>query len=248
MKSNGGVHKGVKIGSDLFIAVIRKSGLSIKQVQREIKNSGFVIDQNHPDIVFSIGGDGTLFDAERRYPGVPKVLIRESRICNHCEDGTIRDALEKIGKCMYTIEPVMKLLLSTRIKSRCVQKICLNEFSIRNKLMTRALRFSVSVDNNPAQVVIGDGVVVATPFGSAAYFYSVCRQTFSSGIGVGFNNPTIRLKPLVISEKSKTIITILRHDALLASDNDPQIITIGQWSKIMIKKSSQVARLVRFIK
>lgn len=36
--------------------------------------------------------------------------------------------------------------------------------------------------------IVGDGVLVATPFGSTAYYRSITSGHFSDGLGVAFNN------------------------------------------------------------
>ena len=67
----------------------------------------------------------------------------------------------------------------------------LNDILLRNSDIRSTVRFSVTVNSEPlTDEVIGDGLVVATPFGSSAYFRSISNTTFRTGIGIAFNNCT----------------------------------------------------------
>ena len=44
----------------------------------------FELTESGPELVVCYGGDGTLLNAELRWPGVPKVPIRNSRRGNRC--------------------------------------------------------------------------------------------------------------------------------------------------------------------
>ena len=104
----------------------------------------------------------------------------------------------------------------------------LNEFTIRNSLQTEAIRFDVTVNGN-SDKYIGDGVVVATPHGSSAYYYSITRKTFDKGIGMAFNNPhTENAKNTVLDKDSEIQIKITRGDAFISSDNDKEMDKISE--------------------
>jgi NAD+ kinase len=120
--------------------------------------------------------------------------------------------------------------------------VALNEIQVHNKLPTKAIRFSLKVDGKFFDNLIGDGVIVATPFGSTAYYSSVGGRKFRRGIGIAFNNLYSRkIKSFVVPENSKVIVKIKRGPALLLADNYERFIELKDGDKVIIKKSSQNA-------
>jgi NAD+ kinase len=72
--------------------------------------------------------------------------------------------------------------------------------------------------------ITGDGIIVATPFGSTGYYRSVTRSTVSEGIGVAFNNCTEPFAPLCLASDVAIEVEVLRGPAVLARDNDPRLL------------------------
>ena len=228
------------------IAIVQKKGLPLANITKEIRSAGFTLTKNKPNIVLSLGGDGTFLESERTYPGVPKVMIRESWICKKCEDATLEEVLHGLKNKEYRIEELPKLRIETTIKGKKVRLTAVNDISIRNKLMNRALRFSVNINGKEVQEsIIGDGVVLATPFGSTGYYQSISRQTIANGFGMAFNNATVPIPPITVSPNSRVDIIILRHEANIAVDNDPRILTVKPGTKITISQDKSIARLIR---
>ena len=95
------------------------------------------------------------------------------------------------------------------------------------------------------KILIGDGIVVATPFGATGYYYSITQQTFKKGIGLAFNNMTRPINHLVLKENAKIKVKILRSDTTVASDNDPHVINIKEGDEVEIRKSDKISRIIR---
>lgn len=234
------------------------SVVSLKNTQRiiEILNMfGYDIDNNKPDFVITYGGDGTVLFSERRYPGIPKITIRAGSVgfkCMYSEDD-LEDVLIKIDKGEYTLKEEIKL--ETTFQGR--KYLSLNEVQLHNSSPIKAVRFSVYIEDEILfENVIGDGVVIATPFGSSAYYSSVGGKKFESGIGIALNNPyNVKNEPVVIDEGFDYNITIkvLRDDGLLLFDNDDNMIKIDRLKlskgddKIVVKRSKDTAKFVSII-
>ena len=210
------------------------------ELKEEVEKFGFQYSERKPDILISIGGDGTYLRAERKWPGIPKLIVRNSSICIKCETDDLEKALKKLKIGSYKIKENIKL--ETNIKRRKIK--CVNEFCVRNRYATTALRFYVWISGDRTEEIMGDGVIFATPFGSTAYYKSVGGKEFKEGIGIGFNNPTVRMKDLVINEDSKIKFKVNRGDAVFNADNNPRIVSLENGEVIQIKKSKEVARIV----
>ena len=75
----------------------------------------------------------------------------------------------------------------------------INEVLIHNAQVTSAVRYLVWIDDEAlTHEIVGDGLVVATPFGSTGYYRSITHSTFQVGLGLAFNNSTEPLDHLVL--------------------------------------------------
>lgn len=226
-------------------AVVSKSN-DIKEIARVLAMFDLDIDNNRPDFVITYGGDGTILYAERRYPGIPKITIRRSERgfkCNYAEH-ELEDVLIRIDSGTYKIKEEMKL--ETTFQGR--KYLSLNEVQVHNSSPIKAVRFSIYMDSLPLfEDIIGDGAVIATPFGSSAYFSSVGGEKFDEGIGIALNNSyNVKCKPIIIDScfNSEIHIKILREDGLLLFDNDENMLKTKGGDDIKIEISKVSAKFV----
>jgi NAD kinase len=211
-------------------------------LKRNLQKRGFNIVKTNPDVVISVGGDGTLLYAEREYPTIPKILVKESKICYQCSRETLDQLIKKVQQNKYRYEKIYKIETKNKKGARA-----LNEITIRNKDQRRALRFQVKIGNKICSPeLIGDGVVIATSYGSEAYFKAVTGTSFKRGIGIAFNNTRTRLKPIISKQKKDVTVKILRGDALVSVDNSPKMYTLKPYQSITVRQSKECARIMRF--
>lgn len=226
------------------IAVIGKIGTDARYFKKDIEKAGFELTDKNPNFVISYGGDGTLLVTERIFPGIPKLSIKNSSTCQKCFDIPLIEALNKIKKQEYQIEKLIKLECSVNGEQKL---ICMNDFVIRNDVPTHALRFEIEVNNKKHKHLIGDGIVVATPFGSTGYFNSITRRPFHQGIGIAFNNLTKPKPHLLINDQSTINIKIQRRTGVLVADNNQKFINLKEGDIITIKKSKEIAQIIKLL-
>ena len=77
-------------------AVVGKNRKLAAALAGKMQKLGFALDRKKPEFVVSLGGDGTLLHAERLYPGVPKLLSRDSALCQKCGDMLVGAVLKRI--------------------------------------------------------------------------------------------------------------------------------------------------------
>jgi NAD+ kinase len=197
-------------------------------------------DAKKPDIVLSLGGDGTLLLAERLYPSVPKIPIRHDSICVKCDWNSLLPILKKLEKRKYRIIKFSKFVASVKGK----KLLCVNDFIFRNRKPYEAVRFEIRFGGQKTNL-IGDGVTIATPFGSSGYFWSITKKKFKKGIGIAFNNVRKNLRYKIIPENSRIRIKIVRGEATFTHDNAPDIIAMKEGDSVEIRKSSHTASIIK---
>lgn len=207
------------------VALFGKKSGEIKPLVRSL---GF-------ETVITYGGDGTLLSAESKFPSVPKLALRDNSICTKCAHHKDKTVLKKLKENKLKLTEINKLEAVYKGK----KLLAINDFVIRNALQMHAIRFKV---NASEKLIIGDGVVVATSFGSSSYFKSITRKTFTKGFGLAFNNTTEPLKPIYF-DQGTIKITIIRGPATLTFDNSPDTLELTESCEITFKPSDQKLKI-----
>ncbi|MBI4150287.1 NAD(+)/NADH kinase [Candidatus Woesearchaeota archaeon] len=225
------------------VVIVGKNRENVKALKQHLLIHGFVYDNKKPELVISLGGDGTYLYAERQYPSVPKLLIRDSNICNKCGEDVLDKVIDKLKAGKYHVLECMKL--DAQVNGKRVLT-CANDFVLRNKRLTQAIRFALDIGTKQIDgELIGDGLVISTSYGSTAYYYSITKQHFNYGIGIAFNNLTKRMRPLVVDENAILRITMVRESAELAADNNPKLVRVNQGDVIEIRKRKETAKILK---
>jgi len=210
-----------------------------------VKEFGFEITDQNPEMIFSYGGDGTLMQSEFAFPSVPKVILKNSHICKLCSELTNEEILTKIKQKKFTLQKLWKLEACS--KKRKIY--ALNDIVVHNQAPQHAIRYKVYLDDKQiGKETIGDGIVVATPLGSTAYYHSITDGFFETGIGLAFNNSIEQTDHIVLKENRRIRLTVTRGPAVVYADNQKEMIILQPGDKVSIKKSDKTAQIVKFPK
>ncbi|MBI2334782.1 NAD(+)/NADH kinase [Candidatus Daviesbacteria bacterium] len=209
-------------------------GKNSQDIKELVENSGLQVTEQNPDVVISYGGDGTLLSAERTYPNIPKLPIRNSQFCNKCPDHQDKKVLQDLLAGKLNLNEYQKLHTSLDGKDL----YALNDFVVRNQHPIHAIRFNVN-----GQFFIGDGIVISTPFGSTAYFKSITGGSFDEGFGLAFNNTTEKQNPVYFNEDDRVNFQLVRGQANLSFDNNPDIFNIAESTAVSFDLSDKKAKI-----
>lgn len=221
-------------------------GSDLAKARRWLARLGFEEVSRNPEVVISWGGDGTLLAAEREFPGVPKLPIRDLSRYQKCpphQDKAVLLALQQ-GKLQETV--VKKLAVSFKK----IKKLALNEVALSHQEPMTAVRFRLWVDKDPVgtEPIISDGLVIATIFGATGYFSSITRTVFDQGMGIALNNPTVLpcyrgtpFSALVISASAQIGVEISRGPAWLVTDNDREMVELTRSDRLTVTTSTREA-------
>lgn len=197
---------------------IKLVGKNLEDIRPLLGEYGFVEADRDIELVICHGGDGALLGAEREFPGVLKFPIRDNATAPVCSCHTLEARLRALAEKRYEVTELPKL--SGRWQNEEIQGI--NDIFIHNKICCGALRYSVTIDGKLyAPEIIGDGVGLSTVHGSTAYFRSITRGVFRTGVGLAFSNATAEVSHLILPETSVIEIKILRGPGLIIADNSP---------------------------
>jgi len=232
------------------------------ELEKLVTGAGFKLDEREPEIVITYGGDGSILHAEAKYPGIPKLPIRENIIRAKCETYAIDQIPKMLAKLSegryktYEQGKVEARLVGHQPQAegeanskgnagRCRQRLIgLNEVQIHTRLPTHAIRFSFEMDGKKVDEIIGDGLIASTPHGSTAYFRSAGGKPFGKGIRIAFNNVWPRRKPVEL-KGGVAVVKILRDNAWLAADNNSEIISLKPGDAVEIRQCESRAVFVR---
>ena len=216
-------------------------GKNLETIKPLIERIGLKIVKRNPDSVISYGGDGTLMQSEHEFPGIPKIILKGSLICKKASSFSNEEVLEKIKEKRFKIKNYFKLEGRTEHK----KLLAVTDIVVHNKNPRHAIRYKIWIDKKEiGKNVIGDGVVIANPFGSTAYYRSITGSFFELGIGLAFNNSTEWSNHIVLEESRKIKIKIARGPAIVYGDNQEECIDLTVGSEIIIKKSSKMMKIV----
>jgi NAD+ kinase len=223
------------------VAVIGKAR---ELIEEKLKDFDLESDKKNPDVVISFGGDGTALYGERVYPGIPRIMIKHSKFCVKCKEDDYSEVLNALREKRYKIKEEMKVeVIINDDKNK--KLIGLNEVGIHHKIPTKALRLKIKFNGKIIEdEQISDGFIVATPYGSTAYFYSICRKKFSKGLGIAFKNPKSGTRSMILDENSVIEAEILRGIGLVAADNNEKMFEVTAGDKILIKKAEGKAKII----
>jgi NAD kinase len=206
------------------------------------ERAGLNIDADNPDVVISYGGDGAIMKAVFAHPDVPILALRGSRICKKCVAISTDKALENLRNKNYKVENSLKL------EANCGGKTlyAMDSVVVHNADPRHAIRYRVFLNGRDlGHEVIGDGVVIATPFGATGYYRSITDSYFEVGIGLAFNNSTEQADHIVLASDTEIKIQIVRGPAEVYADNQKEFIQMDDGEEVVIKKSKKIAKLIK---
>lgn len=211
------------------------------EIEELVIKTGFKIVTDSPDVILTYGGDGTLLTSEREFPGIPKLALRDNSICKKCVGHQDHKILSELKNGDLKLQELQKL--ETSIHGQIL--LALNDFVVRNPQPMHAIRFFVfkNSENLSEKLIIGDGLVASTPFGSTGYFQSITRSTFNKDFAVAFNNTVDPISPVTFTDQDIINLKIIRGPANLSFDNNSDVFEIPGGEEINIKASEKLARI-----
>lgn len=242
--------------------IIKKPNTDIDQVVNRIKERlnqvYFVEDEDKPELIICIGGDGTLLHAVHHHLHLLKdcifVAIHNGTL-GFFTDYTI-DEIDQFLDDITTKKPSLyeSPLLEAKIENEDGKEYyyALNEMRIENVIQTQIV--DVYIDEEYFETIHGSGVCISTQAGSTAYNRSLRGGVVDSGLQLlqlceitaihhqkfhSLGVPYIMHKDRIITLESKDY-----HHALFLYDH--RYVEIENTSKITIQTSNHTVKFARY--
>ncbi len=218
---------------------VKLVGKNLDDIRPLLPQFGMEEDGSDIELVIAHGGDGTLFIAERNYPDIPKLALRDEATAPLCRKHRLKERLADFANGKLEVTHLPKLC-ATLGSGESISGI--NDIFVHNCQRVNALRYRVFIDGGLyANEVVGDGVGISTVHGSTGYYKSITHSVFRTGIGLAFSNSTEVVDHLVLDSSSKVEIEIVRGPALVVADNSEQQLLFDSGERVTIRQSSDTA-------
>lgn len=200
-----------------------------------------------PDLVVTVGGDGTLLRAAHAlYPQeipILPVLLGAVGFLSACRAEEMEAGLSEVLAGRARTERRARLLgqgpgLSTT---------ALNEFAVVGTAQSRFLEIGVWVEGEELARFGGDGILVATPTGSTAYALAaggpILAPTLPTILLVPLCPHRLGLRPLVLPEAAEVAVGA-GQAALILADGEP-VGVLSPGKRILIRRAPKDTLLLR---
>ena len=161
----------------------------------------------NPDLVISLGGDGTLLYAARAWglTGIPLFGVNLGHLgfLAETDPGQFENLLRDLLEGRYRVEKRMALEVTVERRGRIVaDTLALNEAVINKGALSRIITLNFQVKDFGQWSFRADGVIVSTPTGSTAYNLSaggpVVYPTIPAVIVTPICPFTLNSRPLIL--------------------------------------------------
>ena len=164
----------------------KKNQEIVELIQKEAEKYGFILDDLNPEIVFSIGGDGTFLRAVHQYiddiDDVTFIGINTGSLGFFYEFNKeqIPSIMKSISDRTYPLKKYPLLKGIAEYKKETVNIYALNEIRIENPFHT--LISDVFINDEKLETYRGNGLVVSSSLGSSAYNKSLGGSLIESDL------------------------------------------------------------------
>lgn len=225
----------------------KSAAMSARKHLAEVAQAcGLELDDQKPEAVVVLGGDGTMLSAVHRFPGVPLLGLNLGSLgyLAAVEKPRFEDALHALANGAFT--------LSRRTALSVNGAKALNDVVVSKGVSGHAAVIELHVDGSLATRFFADGLVIATPTGSTAYSLSaggpILLPDSQSLVITPICPHALSSRPLVVRETVRLQIRLLPRPgtstlAVFADGTDAGRLGVGD--ELTVMRSDESVPLVQ---
>lgn len=212
-------------------------------------------DAKHADVLFVLGGDGTILRAARKYVGYGIKLIGINighlGFMSEINLDDIERALDQVIQGDYIIDE--RMMLEAKVSGHKKLLLALNDFIISKVNRTHMVKLDLYINGSLAELYNGDGLIVATPTGSTAYSLSAGGPIVAPNVNCVLITPICphSLYARSIIAKFSDVVKVApfsgEKDVTLTADGQ-EIVRIRESDEVTICRSGLVTQFIRLKK
>ena len=204
------------------------------------------------DILFSIGGDGTLLSAVSfiRNSNIPILGINTGRLgfISSVAPDQIEQAVNDVLNNNYKTNKRTLLTLNTSNNLFKNKNFALNEVAVLKKDTSSMIKIEAYVDDEFLNTYWADGLIVSTPTGSTGYSLSCGGPIIAPGTNNIIITPiaqhNLNVRPIVINHNSTIKLKVEDRDQLALVSLDSCSRAFDSSVELTIKKASFKINLI----
>jgi len=211
----------------------------------EVINTYEELIRNKPDLVMTLGGDGTILSAIDivRDSGVPIMGVNLGRLgfLSSIEKIKIKEVVEAVATGEYYIEPRTMLKLNCNMPLFDSLPYALNDFTLHKRDTSSMVTIHTYVNDKFLNSYWADGIVVSTATGSTGYSLScggpIIFPTSQNLVVTPVAPHNLNVRPIVLSKDSKISFEIEGRSENFLCTLDSRYETITSEHLITIEKA-----------
>lgn len=224
--------------------------------RERLADHGFDVAEEYDEdaLIITIGGDGSILWTARHYDSPTILPVRAGQSEGLRTSLDVDDLLESLeavetGEKSFSRQTFDRVTASQDGDELRGDFTALNEISLHHRSPVLGAVFAVRIHDqgqtHEFEKVIGDGVLVATSFGSTGYYRSITGGTFERGLGVAFNNvhnpqgiPIYKVCSPDAVVELELLKTTRSSGAVLTRDDEKEMFELAAREPIEIRRAS----------
>lgn len=227
-----------------------KDDLKIKSTAQTFENFSDV--KNSVDVIFSIGGDGTILDAVVMVKDaeIPILGINFGRLGFLASLGkdNVHAAIDAFEKGSYLIDKRSLIELQSN-KPLFADSFALNDMTIQRRDQSSMITVNAYLNGELLNTYWADGLIVATPTGSTGYSLScggpIIYPTSGNFVITPVAPHNLNVRPMVVNDDVVLSFEVTGRAESFLCTLDARFCTIDSTIQLAIKKAPFSANIMR---
>jgi len=171
-----------------------------KKLMKLLRENGFILTRENPELIIVIGGDGTMLSAIRRYrlKRIPFLGVNTGTLgflpSVPPQKPELIIEILKSGDYKLQSYPLMKVQATT-VNGDTISSYAFNEILIKH-LEPRLMEARMYINEKPFNYFTGDGFILSTPIGATGY------AIWAGGVATHSELPVYQITPLNPNDNS----------------------------------------------
>jgi NAD+ kinase len=230
--------------SERLVEILGEQGVEVEQLTEP---TGDRVDGNL-DLVFVLGGDGTMLRASRMYPGRVLLGVNLGRVgfMSGMRPEDLDSGVQKVLDGALHVQEYR--MLEVRTEDEDEVRTAVNDAVLLKETPHQIASVDVAINGEDLVSYQCDGLIAATPLGSTAYALSAGGPLISGDVACFVLVPiaphSLVSRPLVLGGDQVVELRIKERNALLSLDGgDPEQIPAGE--HLLVGLSHQTVKIGR---